>query len=294
VDYAECMQPLRAILFLTVAVLSIALPLSAQAQPNDDELNFKRAHIKWPSPSSIVNDLQSPNSDIRLKALLLLGVPETAAHILTWSNNSTPVVTGSEVVRPEQIQLRYAALGTNDTQQAIIVVQVLGTYAFAAAGTPGANGWERIAAFGCWCKYDADSAVDEFVSFVQAPGSPAHYELVVRASGGGTGLYVQNEFHFRLYRRELKSVMSFVRRLQRVSMGPPAPSRLTLERRWFAGGVLVEGRSESAMPPGFNFRIRELQERSLRGLICRTFQWNNQNFRYDPVARPDPCEADPK
>lgn len=97
--------------------------------------------------------MRSSNDDIRLKALSLAGVPEKLRN---------------DAVRPAQIELRYAALGTDATQQAILAVQV-GQYGFATVATPKGNAWERVAQFNCWCKYDMSHFLDEFVQIARAP-----------------------------------------------------------------------------------------------------------------------------
>jgi hypothetical protein len=56
--------------------------------------------------------------------------------------------------------------------------------------------------------------LDEFVSLRPA-AEPAretgqHYELVVRTSGGGTGIYTQD--HYRIFHNELRNVLQFVSR----------------------------------------------------------------------------------
>ena len=222
--------------------------------------------MKWPSPESVVRDLRSQDEGLRFRALLLIGVPEKLARVPVWSNTTPSAVVGSKVSKAEQVELRYAALGRDETQQAIVAAQVVGTYAFAAVAISGAKGWERIAAFSCWCKYDASNVMDTFVS-LRGPGpqrnETGRYELVLRASGGGTGLYTQDEAHFRLYRGDMKAVISFVSRREDNPGGSPPPWYLTLERRWFdpmisvnvpEGGykyfaVLVESQGKTVSPP---------------------------------------------
>lgn len=116
-------------------------------------LEINHEHAAWPSPESIVRDLRSPSEDVRLKALEAVRVPKALMHRAMYSSNpdGTPKVNGSVAIRPEQIELRYAALGSDETQQAVVAVQV-SQYAYAAVATPKGNGWERIAQFSCWCK----------------------------------------------------------------------------------------------------------------------------------------------
>jgi len=158
---------------------------SAQSKYEElGQIGMSREHAAWPSPESVVRNLRSPDAAVRVKAVVRVGFPKK---------------TLSESVRPTQFELRYAALGSDETQQAIVAVQV-DQYGYAAVVTPKGNGWERIAQFGCWCKYDMNNFLDEFVGIVQAPEpNVERSELVIRASGGGSGLSNQDEAHFRYF-----------------------------------------------------------------------------------------------
>ncbi len=288
-------------LYITTALLICLwqpFPAHAAASEEFGQLYVQHEHLKWPSPASIVNDLRSKDEILRFKALVLLGVPENLARIPTMSNATPSVVTGSQVVKPEQIELRYAALGSDETQQAVIAAEVTASYAFAAVAVPKGDGWERIATSSCWCKYDGDDVLDSFVAFARAPdpmtGLVGRFELIFRASGGGTGIYDQDEVHFRLYRGDLKAVMSFVSRVSGVSYGNVGPPHLTIERRWFNSNlpipVLVEGSGESANSPTVDLFIGGLQDRYVRHITCKTFRWNLKSFRYEPISGPNPCK----
>jgi hypothetical protein len=307
------MNPQRRVVLIALASLAFLFPPSeAKAATQEDfgQLIVRRDHVNWPSPLSVIRDLSSPDSNVRFKALLLVGVPEKLARIPVWNNATPAAVIGSEVVKPEQIGIRYAALGSDETQQAIVVAQVVGTYAFAAVAAQKLNGWERIAQFNCWCKYDAKSVIDSFVSLSVAPDAARgdenrRYELVLRASGGGTGLYRQDEVHFRLYKGEMKAVISFVSRVQSVPITGNPPPYLQIERRWFyptlpirlpegrseSAAVLVESRGKTAVPPDVFFSLRQLQDRYLKGISCRTFRWDQVRFRYEPVTFANACTS---
>jgi len=283
-----------------VGTAGFLAPALAAAE-NFGSLNVSRERIRWASPSDVARDLRSPNDDVRQRALVLIGVPESLVRIRMWSQAQQPAVTGWQVAKPQPVQLLYAALGGDDTQQAIVAAVVLGVYAFAAVASPSADGWVRIASFGCWCKYDSD-VLDTFLSLSRAPGGNAErYELVLRASGGGSGLYQQDETRFRFHGGEMKAVMSFVSRVQAVTQADPV-SRLRIERRWFYQhlstpgrvepvAVLVESRGESNVPPPINFVLRDLQVRFLRRVACRTFRWDEKEFEYKPVTVANACEV---
>ena len=76
--------------------------------------------------------------------------------------------------------------------------------------------------------------LDEFVSLRPAAEPPReirrHYELVVRSSGGGTGIYTQVEDHYRIFHNQLRKVLQFVSRHYGSDPTGSAPPT-TLERR---------------------------------------------------------------
>jgi hypothetical protein len=266
-------------------------------------LYVNQKHVLWPSPESIAKDLRSKDAGVRREALRLLGFADQQAHVQIWAQTQPTRVLGEAVVTPDQIELEYAALGEDATQQAILAVEASQTQTtFAAVAVPTPQGWERVATFQCWCKYEmyiGQNALAESVRVRPAPELdstiPEHFELILRASGGGTGIYTQKEAHFRLHHGELHCVMSFVSR--RLSCPPPGPC--TVERRWFytttfgnvKGGVLVEGNGSFAsnQSPVF-WSLRDLESRPLQKISCSTYRWDGQNFRYEAFAATYPCE----
>ena len=221
-----------------------------------------------------------------------------------WAQTSPTKVVGEAVVTPDKIELEYAALGEDGIQQAVLAVETAqNQLTFAAVAVPTPQGWKRIAAFDCWCKYEMYSGRDALAEFVQlrplpepGPVSPEHFELILRSSGGGTGIYTQYEVHFRLYHDKLRRVISFVSRHLSCSPGEPCD----LVRRWFStttfgdvvGGVLVKSRGsytgKSQLP--VSHLVRDLENRLLQRVSCSTYQWNKQDFRYEPFGVANPCE----
>lgn len=291
--------------------LLILFSLSAAAQetvpvPAEDSgyLAVRHDHVQWPTPESLVRDLRSKDDKVRLQALHLLGFAEQETHVDIWAQTSPSKVMGEAVVTPDQIELEYAALGEDATQQAVIAVQASQQQlTFAAVAVPKAGGWERIAVFDCWCKYEMYLGRDALAESVQVrpapepgPRIPEHFDLILRASGGGTGIYTQNEGHYRIRHDELRDVMSFVSR--RRSCPPPEPCKI--ERRWFyttgfgnvMGGVLVEGRGRfaSTNQPEVVYSLRDLEVRAVHEVTCSTFRWDEHNFRYEPFSVANPCE----
>jgi hypothetical protein len=186
--------------------------------------NVVRVHQFWPSPESVLRDLRSKDEALHLKALERAGVPEAIR------------VRPSGPATPDQVELRYAALGEDDTQQAILIVQVL-DIVVAVVAVPKRGAWERIGLIDCWCKYE-NEPMDEFVKVVRAHDSK--YELVGRNSSGGTGVYSQIETHYRVYRGELKPVLSFLSSYVLFPQGAAQPS-FKIQGSWFIGDTLVTG-----------------------------------------------------
>jgi hypothetical protein len=148
------------------------------------EDTVERVHRAWPPPESVVRDLRSGDEEARHAALLLMGVPEQVARRPVYNGATPPVVVGSKVVKADQVELRYAALGGDATEQAVVVVEVGGQSSYAAVVAPKGKGWERIATASCWCKYE-EEVVDAFVSlsFGTAAGARAFIGRMRRISG---------------------------------------------------------------------------------------------------------------
>jgi hypothetical protein len=221
-------------------------PMPISGQPVVDQ-----THAVWPSPESLVRGLRSSDQAVRLKALRLVGVNDPMTKIAEVSGGSE---IGERIRTPDQVVLQYAPLGRDSSKQAILTVQ-LEDYLYVGVGFFEANRWERIGTSACWCKYDMPNPLGEFVQLVAAPDlNVRRFELVIRDSSGGTGVYTQNEAHFRLYNGKLRRVLSYVSRYKLCSPTDPQ-STCTIEKRWFnlplfefgrylPGGVLVEGRGQ--------------------------------------------------
>jgi hypothetical protein len=123
--------------------------------------------------------LQADDDQTRLQAL---------AQIDAFKEQPNKVVE-----RPSEVELRYASLGTGEEQQAIVAIY-LGPMLFGAVAARQNGIWIRIASFSCWCRYESGDLIGNFVGI--EPGPDCGSELVLRASGGGTGVYSQNEARF--------------------------------------------------------------------------------------------------
>jgi hypothetical protein len=295
------------LLFFTTTISPSLFPQDDKAtrQPDFGYLDVRREPAEWPTPERLVSQLRSSDDQVRLNALRLMGLTDKEAYHSIWSQTSPSTVVGQKLLKPDDIRLMYAALGPDSTQQAVIaVLDREGQMAYAALAAPTARGWKRVAVFDCWCKYDMGSAVDALGEFIQlhpAPEfnqtSPQHFELVFHASGGGTGVYGQNEVHFRVRSGRLVPVLSFVSRLERGCETKASCDHL--EARWFypsavqdkPGGLLVtvEGDFNPTGTQRVDWEIRELQNRYLRSARCESYEWKEAAFRYMTVGKSTIC-----
>lgn len=273
---------------------------------DDSYLYVHREHVTWASPESVLNDLRSPNDQTRLAALKLAGLTEEQAHRTLWSsgNDGGARVIGQAVVMPERTQLIYAAIGEDASVQAIVAFEVHSLQAtYAAVAMQEGKRWVRIAAMDCWCKYDMNPDQDMLAEFIslrpaeQPRETGQHYELVVHSSGGGTGIYTQDEAHFRVFHHELRNSLQFVSRFRSNNPTSPQPASVLLERRWFTsawiangvwGGILVEAKGTflADKTPTIEWDIRQLQERHLQKVTCHAYRWNEKVSRYEPSGDP--------
>jgi hypothetical protein len=280
---------------LALAFLLFSLPAYSQASKgtSQEELELRREHVPWPSPESVERDLRSNDDAVRLKALELLGV----SHPRYEASDHSMIVIGP----PEGLEIRYASLGTDNEQQAIVAAD-LGAMFYGAVVTLKGNRWERIAAFSCWCKYERG---DVLGSFLQIQLGSQGDELVVHTSGGGTGIYEQYEGRFRLYRGELRSVFHFVSRYQECPAAMEKPVPCNLQRRWFVDSgltdvevfVLIEARASvfADKVPDLIFEEQDLQIRYTGPITCKAYKWDESKFRYVSISMPasNPCKPSP-
>lgn len=168
----------------------------------------------------IIADLHSPEDAVRLKALELLGLSQQQAQVKYAGQVSVDGV--------EEVELRYASLGTDNANQAIIGA-VLGPVVFGAVATRTKAGWTRIADFSCWCKYERG---DLLAGFIQ------------------------------------------------------------VERTGIEGAIVYESRFNVPLGNGMaQFFIPDIELRYARNLTCKTYKWNEVEFRYEEFSAPDPCKT---
>jgi hypothetical protein len=231
----------------------------------------------------LLENLRAKDYEIRDRALSLVGVPQTTEF--------------ASFDLPEETELRYADLGVDGTQQAIIGVR-RHAMLYGAVAARGGSRWHRIAAFSCWCKYESGDLLAGFIRIQAGPG--VGQELVLRASGGGTGVYSEQQAHFRYHQGELHLVFAFVSRHRNCDPTEPEPHSCEVERRWFyvnywdsvPGAVLVESRlrlfPETDPEPKFT-SLRELELTHAQEFSCKTYKWDKEKFRYEPFVAPNPC-----
>ncbi|MGC0771975.1 MAG: hypothetical protein WB543_03505 [Candidatus Acidiferrum sp.] len=275
---------LRILLFLLAFAPAAS---SGAAAPVDDVdlgyLTMNHINVPWPSPESLLENLRAKDYAIRGKALSLVGVPQT-----TEAASSEP---------PQDTELRYADLGRDGTQQAVIGVR-RDAMLYGAVAVQVGSRWHRIAAFSCWCKYESGDLLAGFIQI--QPGPDGGEELVLRASGGGTGVYSQEQAHFRYRRGVLLLVFAFVSRHRECDPTKLGPYSCEVQRRWFyvhywgtvAGAVLVESRLTlfpDADPEAELSSVPELELAHARKFSCRTYEWDKEKFHYEPFVAPNTC-----
>jgi hypothetical protein len=287
---------LRVLAFLAVVFwLAPAWGQQPKAAVEDNgNLGISRQQVSWPSPEAVLRDLRSTDNAVRLKAMELMDVG-TLSHTKVYSKDGS--ASESVVSTPDEVELRYAALGEDDTQLAVVMMSLPGSYTFAAVVIPLAHGWTRIATLNGWCKYEQGDLIQKFVSLEPAlfqADPTSRYELVAHASGGGTGLYSQQEARFRVYRGQLKRVLYFESRYRSCPPGTE-PRFCTLRAKWFNRSVLAE--SEGRLPenkPDIYFASPEVENEALRLRHCTAYQWDEAAFTYRRLPGEAPeCQPNP-
>ena len=219
-----------------------------QTRSRDKRPESRYDHAAWTSPESLVRDLRSDDDSVRSKALRAFGYPEAEMK--------------DEIPKPDQIELRYSAIGDDATLDAIASVTVHFVRTYTAVAVPKASRWERIGTFFCWCKYEQDP-LHSFVDVRRGPDGDWS-ELTLRPSGGGTGEYGRDEAHFRVHNGALRKVMSFVS--FRRSCAPTGPC--VIETRLLSGNQLVTSRErfEATSPP--------------QNATCTPDEWDEKAFAW--------------
>ena len=260
------------LLFSLGSQITFAASSKAQAG-NSKDINVNQPVI-WASPERLVRDLRSTDGDIRRKALDLVGVPS--------SYSSAKFV---------EVQLRIGEMGRRHTDVAIVSLDLDLTNWYAAVAINVGSNWRRIGTFECWCKYESDDLLSQFVRLDSAQGD--ENELVVHSSGGGTGLYERTEDRFRLRGKMLRKVMSF-EDLRQECLVPSKDVRCNIERRIFSSAaeeglsVLIETKKtiDPAVVPDVIFREPELQIQYTAPISCKGFRWSEKEVRYVPAPLP--------
>ena len=290
--------------FAMTACISLAVILPGQTpQPpahqeiGSLELNYERA--AWTTPESVAASLRSSDDQERRKGFLLLGLTDKQFLVNDWSNTNPSHMVGQHVAIPDQVRLTYAALGADATLGAILAVQ-LSQYVYAAVAIPKQTRWTRVGLSGCWCKYEVLGDTDVLTRTVllspfsiSGPASPQRFELGIRSSSGGTGIYVQTEVHFRVFGDRLRPILSFESRHRScdpTERPPGCEVAATLfystvtEGPYAEGGVvLIESRGHwtASDPPadGVNL-LPDSESRFLKPTSCKTYRWDEERFAY--------------
>src|SRR5690349_9774224 len=115
------------------------------ASPDEGDLVVDSTTATWSSPEAVVSDLRSDDEQLRLRGMDLIGIRDEGSRHVSKSDQ--------QVLNVDQVLLRYASLGDDETQQAIVGAEIGGDMAYVAVATRRNTGWQRIGSFSCWCKY---------------------------------------------------------------------------------------------------------------------------------------------
>jgi hypothetical protein len=97
-------------------------------------------------------------------------------------------------------------------------------------------------------------------------------ELVIHASGGGTGAYEQQEIHFRVHQGALKKVLAFEDRSD--DCPPTGANNCDTAQRWLLGNILVQKLQTEPHPAS---------------TTCTPYEWDEKAFLYKPFGPPTKC-----
>ena len=268
---------LAILLVLSLQLCSISISNAQNAKSRTPETSKPTI---WRSPESLMRDLRSTDDNVRRKALDVVGVAP------------------SFVSGPVEVQLRITEMGKNQTNVAIIVLDLDFTNLFAVVALEVGDHWQQIGTFNCWCKYESGDLLNGFVNLESATDD--ENELVVHTSGGGTGIYEQKEDRYRLRSGKLIRVLNFVRLSQECPGGVGGDNMCHLEHRVFmadaADGLsaLVEtkGTVDPAKTSYLAFIDRTFQLQYTGPTSCRGLRWSEKDLSYvaASLGKQDPCK----
>jgi hypothetical protein len=289
-----------------------ALPAQPRNPPAFDEevgsLQSRYDRAAWQSPEAILTALQSKKDETRLAAFGLLGAEGHDAYDF----RHTKEMDFEVVADLYQSELRYASLGDDGVQDAIVAVRVRNRILIAVAA-PKNVGWERVAAFRYVCMADLRGNDRELLDSTIAIGRYGNdfferEELILRpitllaASRGITPLstQLQHEVHFRLFAGGLRRTLLFERRRQTCERGRDSCAVTLRSFYHFAfgqpptidGGIVVEAYGSGAGFATTSFDT-ELEDRSLSFTSCSALRFNQDTHQFEKSSTlsspPDPC-----
>ena len=310
-------------LCITMGALQFAFGILAMAQSPQRPRGFTEEvgglqsrydHALWQSPEAILSALQSTTDGVRFDAFHLLGAEDEDAYELLHGKNGDAEI----IATPWQSFLRYAALGDDATQDAVLAVQVRNSVLIAVA-MPQNGKWNRIATFKCICgsnnsndSYGIANGGDLLGSTVDigrfSAGGFERHDLVLRVIDfpksnrfiTSFDEYIQHEAHFRVYGSELHRSIEFNSRYHSCRQ-----SSCVLTRRWFyfhqfgplstiPGGILVEAEGIAERRGYETFRT-DVEDRNLSFRSCSTLLFNDKTQEFETAPLPpssiDPCGA---
>jgi len=181
-----------------MAVLALLSPASelasAQAKVSQTTSPPNLPPVAVSPPDQLLRQILSPDSQVRVRALKVMGVSQLFFTPKTETGEDYTITTGA--------RLLYGHY-SKDQDLAVIALQMHDS-TWAAVLIRRSSAWERIGIFGCCCKYEANP-LEGFVELRPVLSYP-QTDILVHDTGGGTGLYDRRFSVFHLQRGHLEKI----------------------------------------------------------------------------------------
>lgn len=188
-------------------ILAIVVPLLFHAAVAQIEPIPTSKPVPIPNPDQLLRRLMPPPAEedencktderdkVQADALNSLGIPAKGVYSV-------------------KARLVYEDIDGDGVAEALFTVEIDGSDVVLVILKHQGDQWYRLPSppgFSCWCKYER-SPLDSFVELRgwRGPGEEQTRLIVVRASGGGTGLYERSLGMYALRGLEIKSVFDIV------------------------------------------------------------------------------------
>lgn len=172
--------------------------VSAVASRGQREPLTSPARVPEREPTEIVRALLSPDIQVRIEVLKEIGVPEVFRQV-------PPGPDYTDETKLNQVRLAFVNLDGDPTLEAIVTFDQQFHREWAAVLKQVKGGWLRIGLLHCWCKYERDPLTGFFE--MRSLVDPNRYDLIVRDSLGGTGVYWRDTVIYRMKDNALHEVL---------------------------------------------------------------------------------------